>query len=101
MQEWITYRTDLHGTVVVNTDGQTYDINIKQPYQYTPQKVPEPEPEKTVTGNFVGSVKSDKYHYLSCRHAESIKAENVIKFSSVGEAKSKGYSPCGVCKPPQ
>ncbi|MBS4022985.1 MAG: MBL fold metallo-hydrolase [Dethiobacter sp.] len=37
-----TYRTDLHGTIVITTDGQTYDINQKQPYQYTPPKVPEP-----------------------------------------------------------
>lgn len=33
------YRTDKHETIVFTTDGQTYDINIKQPYQYTPHKV--------------------------------------------------------------
>ncbi len=38
------YRTDLHGTIVITTDGQTFDVNQKQPYQYTPQKVPEPAP---------------------------------------------------------
>lgn len=40
------YRTDLHGTIVIKTYGQTYDNNIKRLYQYTPQKVPE-EPAKT------------------------------------------------------
>lgn len=107
------YRTDLHGTIVVQTDGQTYDINVKQPYQYTPQKVPE-EPakaEQTVeqkpdsqpassTGQYVGSIKSDKYHKPSCRHAKNIKPENEIWFGTIEEAKTKGYSPCGVCKPP-
>jgi len=39
------YRTDIHGTIVVNTNGQTYDINVKQPYQYRPQKEPEPNLE--------------------------------------------------------
>ena len=38
------HRTDLHGTIVVTTDGRTYDINIKAPYQYNPPKVPEPDP---------------------------------------------------------
>lgn len=98
------YRTDLHGTVVIQTDGQTYDINVKQPYQYVPQKVPEePEskPAATTPEQFVGSKKSDKYHYPICRYAESIKPENEIWFDSVQEAKGKGYVPCGVCRPPQ
>lgn len=30
---------DIHGNIVITTDGQTYDINVKQPYQHTPQKV--------------------------------------------------------------
>jgi competence protein ComEC len=108
------YRTDLHGTIVITTDGQTYDINIKQPYQHTPQKVPE-EPESKPTqaveqkpdpqpapsaGLYVGSIKSDKYHKPSCRHAKSIKPENEIWFDSVEEAKSKGCVPCAVCRPP-
>jgi beta-lactamase superfamily II metal-dependent hydrolase len=38
------YRTDVHGTIVITTNGQTYEINQKQPYQYTPPKVPEPAP---------------------------------------------------------
>ena len=95
------YRTDLHGTVVIATDGQTYDINVKQPYMYTPQKKPDPEPD-TVAANtgFMGSVNSDKYHYPDCKHARSIKPENRIIFNSIEEAKSRGYSPCKVCKPP-
>lgn len=97
------YRTDQHGDIVFTSDGQTYDVNVKQPYQLTPQKVPEePAPQPSVTeGKFVGSIKSDKYHFPKCRHAESIKPENDIWFNSIQDAKSKGYAPCGVCKPPQ
>jgi len=36
------YRTDTHGTIVITTNGQTYEINQKQPYQYNPPKIPEP-----------------------------------------------------------
>ena len=35
------YRTDIHGNTVIKTNGQTYEINQKQPYQYNPPKIPE------------------------------------------------------------
>jgi len=62
--------------------------------------------ETTVTettqpsGQFVGSKNSDVYHYPSCHHAKKIKAENLITFNSIEEAKAAGYRPCKVCKPP-
>ncbi|HHU30638.1 MAG: ComEC/Rec2 family competence protein [Bacillota bacterium] len=34
------YRTDLHGTVIISTDGQRYEVNIKEPYRYNPPKNP-------------------------------------------------------------
>ncbi|MEM2918932.1 MAG: hypothetical protein QXY62_05485 [Candidatus Altiarchaeota archaeon] len=49
---------------------------------------------------FVGSKSSDKYHYCWCRYAKNIKAENIICFSGVEDAKSKNYTACGTCKPP-
>jgi len=119
------YRTDLHGTIVITTDGQDYDINIKEPYSYvlpkepagqvsttkpkptpapetkpapTPETEPatEPEPTKKL---YVGSSKADKYHYPTCRHAKRILPENEVWFASIQEAKTQGYVPCGVCKP--
>ena len=52
-------------------------------------------------GPFVGSKNSDVYHYPSCSSAKKIKKENEIWFNSVEEAKSAGYRPCKVCKPPE
>jgi len=67
----------------------------------------EPEPDEvnetattTTEGQFVGSTKSDKYHYPSCRWAEKILPENEIWFASAEEARAAGYVPCGVCNPP-
>ncbi len=112
------YRTDIHGTIVITTDGQTFDINQKQPYQYNPQKVPEPAPKSEATapvepkpepvtepthvsqGAYVGSVKSDKYHKPECRHAKNILPENEIWFKTVKNALDAEYVPCGVCRPP-
>lgn len=90
------YRTDIHGTIIITTDGRTYQVN-KQPFTF--QQQPQPPPA-TSEGSYVGSVKSDKYHYPSCRWAQNINPENKIWFGSVAEAKAAGYSPCGTCRPP-
>jgi competence protein ComEC len=103
------YRTDLNGTIVVTTDGSTYSIassgdktaaepiSIYQPQETTPT-VTEPSTTAT-TGAYVGSIKSDKYHYPSCRYAEKISPDNMVWFQTVEEAQAAGYQPCGVCKP--
>jgi methylphosphotriester-DNA--protein-cysteine methyltransferase len=49
---------------------------------------------------FIGSTKSDKYHYPDCRAAKNIKPENKIWFSSSEDARAHGYVPCGICHPP-
>lgn len=49
---------------------------------------------------FVGSIKSDKYHYPSCSAAGRIKPENEIWFYSSADARAHGYVPCGICHPP-
>lgn len=91
------YRTDVHGTIVITTDGQRYEVNVKEAYQYNPPK----EPEPASRNQYVGSVKSDKYHYPECIHAKNISTGNEISFSTVQDARSAGYDPCGVCRPPE
>lgn len=49
---------------------------------------------------YVGSKRSNKYHYPSCKWALKISPGNLITFASASEALSKGYVPCKVCKPP-
>ncbi len=49
---------------------------------------------------FVGSIKSDKYHYPSCGSAKNIHPENEIWFSSSADARAHGYVPCKRCHPP-
>ncbi len=51
-------------------------------------------------GPFVGSSKSNKYHYPSCSAAKKIAAANLVTFASSAEARASGYVPCGICKPP-
>jgi len=49
---------------------------------------------------FVGSKKSDVYHYPNCRYVKTILPENIIWFTSAEDARAHGYRPCKVCKPP-
>ncbi len=49
---------------------------------------------------YVGSKKSDKYHYPTCEWAQKIKPENLVTFKSAEEAIKAWYVPCKVCRPP-
>jgi competence protein ComEC len=41
------YRTDLHGTIVISTDGKKFAVNNSTPYQYHPPQAPD-KPKETV-----------------------------------------------------
>jgi methylphosphotriester-DNA--protein-cysteine methyltransferase len=49
---------------------------------------------------YVGSSKSNKYHYPNCKWAQKINPANLVKFKSAKEAQEAGYIPCKVCRPP-
>jgi competence protein ComEC len=111
------YRTDLDGNIVITTDGQSYSVSTgKQSWsttgtapKSTASAVAWPATSAAVAsgtvatssqGPFVGSSKSDKYHFPSCSSAEKIKPANLVTFSSSADARAQGYVPCGRCNPP-
>jgi hypothetical protein len=53
---------------------------------------------KALTGMYVGSRTSDKYHLPTCLGAKSIRDENKVWFASKIEAENAGYTPAGNCK---
>ena len=57
-------------------------------------------PVVSSSGSFVGSSKSNKYHYPSCQWAQKISPANEVWFSSSQDARNQGYVPCKVCSPP-
>jgi hypothetical protein len=107
------YRTDTSGNVIVTTDGKTYSVTTKRystGFDTTTSTSSLAATTATTTtssvaaavsaGPFVGSKKSDKYHYPSCSSAKRISPANLVTFSSSADARSKGYTPCGACRPP-
>ena len=116
----VIYRTDLAGSLIIESDGDNINVTQGSIYNYTQSKTTATESQQTTTtaatttttvgettattqtnsGPFVGSKNSDVYHYPNCGSAQSIKAENLVTFNSVEEAKSAGYRPCKKCNPP-
>lgn len=48
-------------------------------------------------GRLLGTIKSNKYHCKDCIGARKIPPENEIWFTSVSDAETNGYEPCGSC----
>jgi beta-lactamase superfamily II metal-dependent hydrolase len=109
------YRTDTNGNVEITTNGQTYTVTTGKQSWGTTGTAPKSAasavawPATTAAsttaatssqGPFVGSSKSDKYHYPSCSAAKKIKPANLVTFSSSADARAQGYVPCGICHPP-
>lgn len=99
------YRTDVNGDITVTetsgelrvtpTTGTAVDAT-----QASQAASPAPAPAPAPSGSFVGSSKSDVYHYPSCTYAGRISSANLVTFSSPQDAASRGYRPCKVCHPP-
>ena len=114
------YRTDLVGSIIIESDGAKINVLQGSPYNYTPSQTTTTQSQETTTtaatattvgetttstqapsGNvFVGSKNSDVYHYPNCGSAKTILPGNLVTFNSVDEAKSAGYRPCKKCNPP-
>ncbi len=105
------YRTDLTGTIIIESDGYNINVITGNPYTYvkaaaeeTPQ-AEEPavtettEQQPSQTGDYAGSINSDVFHNPNCRYAKKILPENMTWFVSKEDAISKGYRACKVCKP--
>ena len=72
-------------------------IIIQQPTASIEQSLrqsSEEDDKKIEKGEFVGSVKSNKYHWPDCPWANKISLNNQIRFSSEQEAQSAGYIRC-------
>ena len=84
-------------TEAVATEGSETTITETTAPETTQPEITQVEEPGQV--KFVGSIKSDVFHYLNCSYVKKIKEENKIYFSSYDEAVSKGYKPCKIFKP--
>ena len=89
----------MNGTVSVKTDGESWQVETERDEEKKATSSPAPEQDKGTGQKYYGSKNSDVFHYPWCKHAASIKPNNLRVFSSRQEAIDRGYRPCKVCKP--
>lgn len=86
------YRTDLQGTVVAVSDGETVTFTV--------EKNPDIQTNPTVGAvgiTYIGNTNSKVFHGPACG---SLPAEqNQTGFAGRAAAVAAGYTPCGRCKP--
>lgn len=110
------YRTDLHGTIVCTSDGQTVSFTTeKEPVpediflsgealanrnsaERNTEQIQRAEAEQIAeAGVYIGNINSHKFHKSICKTLP--KEENRIYFNSREEAIDEGFDPCGNCDP--
>ena len=90
------YRTDIYGDIVITCDGENIKIKTSAAGRSQDSST---ETGFSGVGKYVGSARSDKFHYPDCPHAQNIASHNLIRFESREEAEAAGYVPCGTCRP--
>ena len=86
------YRTDLQGTIVAQTQGETWEIQGGIPAPVLDSGNPQ-------EASYVGNQNSKVFHRPDCPSVGKMKEENQVGFASRQEALDQGYDPCQNCNP--
>ena len=91
------YRTDLNGTVICTSDGQSVWFSVeKNARSVQPAQASSRQAAPAAEG-YCGNAATKKYHLVSCPNLPSEK--NRVWFETSEEALENGYEPCANCKP--
>ena len=87
------YRTDLQGTVVCTSDGQTVSFTTEK--NSTAPTNPTETTDDTI--RYIGNVNSHVFHRSDCPGLPA--QQNRVYFTDRSDALAGGYAPCGRCAP--
>lgn len=105
------YRTDLHGDILIVSDGETVTVSTEKRATdaeimtpggkiITPRPAIDSELAESVGVNYIANKSTKKFHYTDCSSVAKMKESNKLYFTGTrDELISKGYDPCGNCKP--
>ncbi len=119
------YRTDQDGTIIINTDGESFNFITRDNTVNVYEEYEEENPEKENTANilngsdkisnseftekfssnnpkqekYIGNKNSLKFHREDCGSLKAMNDKNKVYFNSRHEALKNGYSPCKSCNP--
>ena len=92
------YRTDLQGTVVCRSDGESVFFESGGLGEAGVQETE--AVDRLPEGEYVLNIKSMKFHYPNCQSVSEMKETNKQFYSGGRDALvEQGYSPCGRCSP--
>jgi len=102
------YRTDLNGTVIATSNGQTITFSILK--NVVQPRVPDVPKVTTATdtgivlpavppvqGQYIGNKNSKKFHRTTCSSLPA--PQNRVYFKTRDEAVRAGYTACKICEP--
>lgn len=87
------YRTDLHGTIIMKSDGHSINIGTAEANNKTLKNLPEQKQDNM----YIGNKNSLKFHRSDCKSLPYEK--NRVYFKTRDEAVENGYTPCSKCQP--
>lgn len=87
------YRTDLEGTIVASSDGQSLSWSFEK-------EEPADESSPSLETTYILNTNTRKFHLPDCGSAAQIQEQNRQEWTgSRQELIDQGYSPCGQCRP--
>ena len=102
------YGTDIHGSVVITSDGKSYQVETEQPGVIftiptaivTITVAPGPTQEATTEGcAYIGNRNTKVFHRPTCSSVNQMAEHNKVCLSSREEAIERGFRPCQRCNP--
>jgi len=104
------FRTDLNGTIVCTSDGETvtFEPAKGEAFIYTGEgtassATTEPATSETSNSsaaeNYLGNLNSYKFHYIDCGSGQKTLEKNRVYFATREEAVNQGFVPGKCCNP--
>ena len=87
------YRTDLNGTIIMQSDGHSINIDTVGGNNKTLKNPPEQKQDNV----YIGNKNSLKFHRSNCKSLPAKK--NRVYIPTRDEAIARGYTPCSKCQP--
>ncbi|MEG6522866.1 stalk domain-containing protein [Desulfotomaculum sp. 1211_IL3151] len=92
------FATSANGTVVVTTDGKSYEAVIERQGEAITKRRVEPPVDQS-QGLYVGDSKTHIFHWPSCSEAKEIKYYDRVWFKDAQHALDNGYQADIFCRP--
>lgn len=93
------YRTDLHGTIIINSDGNTVSIDTEKDRPIKSIMAKSERLDNMEEYPYIGNKNSKKLHHDYCDSVDEMSDKNKVGFLNKEDAMAAGYESCQRCMP--